>query len=405
MKSIAISLHYALSICALAALLGGCGGGQPSANPLPGQQNSTRPASGQRLARAAGEHRVQYILEDIGTFGGPSSEIVESEQWLLPGGTLSGWADTPKPDPYSPNCFVFSCYVAHAFLWRDHTLHDLGTLPHGASSETSWINRRGDMMGTSQNGVPDQFTGQQDRAVLWRHGEIQNLGTLGGTLSSADGGNDSDEVEGIANNTVYDPHPIFPGTTQTRAFLWKDGHMRDLGTLGGTDAFGQYINNRGQVAGFSYTTPGSTTVDPFLWSPSRDGGHMVDLGGFGGTFGAVGWLNDRGEVVGSSNGPGDQSTFPFLWRNRKLIKLGTFKNSGALTQWINERGVTVGWAGLPDGLTIHAVIWKNTAIKDLGSLPGEKCAFGYGINSKDEVVGTTFAMPLPCFWPSSTMRT
>ena len=389
----------------LIAVLSACGDNQSSPQlPATGVQPPSHNAEQWKIR--ASKNRVRYILEDMGTFGGPHSFIIESEQWLLPSGILTGIANTSTPDPYAPNCFDQwgTCYVDHAFLWKEGTLHDLGTLPNGASSETNWINAREDTAGTSQNGVSDPIYGQQDRAVLGRDGQIENLGTLGGTFSGATGIDDAGAVTGIATNTIYDPNPMLPnsGSDEVRAFLWKDGHMRDLGTLGGADAFGQIINSRGQVAGFSYTGASGSSgpvVDPFLWSPS---GHrqMLDLGGFGGTFGAVGWLNDRGEVVGASNGSGDQSSYPFLWRNGKLKNLGTFGGTFGTATWINEAGITVGWAAESDNATIHAAVWKNGTIKDLGSLPGDDCAFGYGINSRGQIVGTTFAMPGACSWPS-----
>ncbi|HEY6327464.1 MAG TPA: hypothetical protein VIW73_13250 [Candidatus Cybelea sp.] len=129
---------------------------------------------------------------------------------------------------------------------------------------------------------------------------------------------------------------------------------------------------------------------------------MLDLGGFGGTFGTPNWINDRGEVVGFSNGPGDNSQYPFLWRNGKLINLGTFGGCCGYAQWINEAGVTVGWALESDNATVHAAVWKDTSIKDLGTLPGDPCAFAYGINSRNQIVGTAFATSGLCFWPSSS---
>src|SRR6516165_6294024 len=84
-----------------------------------------------------------YKLIDVGTFGGPSTFIMEEEQMLLNNGTLTGESDTSIPDPYAPNCFVAECFVQHAFRWQDGVLTDLGALPGGSSSNSNWINSRG----------------------------------------------------------------------------------------------------------------------------------------------------------------------------------------------------------------------------------------------------------------------
>ena len=119
--------------------------------------------------------------------------------------------------------------------------------------------------------------------MIWDSGRIFNLLTLGGYESTALAVNDSDQVTGFATNGVPDPFS-FIGGTQTRAFLWQDGTMQDLGTLGGPDSFGQFVNNRGQLAGFSYTSlnPGPLGIppfDPFIWEK----GTMTDVGNLGGT--------------------------------------------------------------------------------------------------------------------------
>ena len=87
------------------------------------------------------------------------------------------------------------------------------------------------------------------RGVLWRNGEIVDLGTLeGGFESFANAVNNRGQVVGFSLNTVPDACSLFVAT-QTRAFLWQDGAMQDLGTLGGPDANAELINDRGQIAG------------------------------------------------------------------------------------------------------------------------------------------------------------
>jgi len=281
------------------------------------------------------EHHKQsrYKVIDMGTFGGPNSLFSNpSSRVINSQGTATGAADTAMPDPYDPNCF-FDCLIDHAFVWKNGVRTDLGTLPRGSSSFAYWVNNRGLIVGQSQNGLIDPLTGfPEANGVLWKQSQIVNLGTLGGNQSNANAINDHDQVVGGALNKLFDPFAdspligfgtlgsfaqtyIFtPAATQTHAFLWQDGEMQDLGTLGGPDSNALLLNDSGQVAGVSFVNSianpsGVPTVDPFVWEQGR----MADLGTLGGTFGAPYWLNNRGQVVGLSNLAGDMTYHPFLW--------------------------------------------------------------------------------------------
>jgi probable HAF family extracellular repeat protein len=56
--------------------------------------------------------------------------------------------------------------------------------------------------------------------------------------------------------------------------------LKDLGTLGGTNSYGQAVNDSGQVAGYSLTSTFAVT-HAFLSGPG--GSPLKDLGALGGT--------------------------------------------------------------------------------------------------------------------------
>ncbi len=115
----------------------------------------------------------------------------------------------------------------HAFLFRDATLTDLGTLGTGGATQpysaAAAINARDEVVGTS-NG----------RAFLYAGGTMRDLGTLGGKSGAAKGINDRGQVVGLSSNQRGQPLP----------FLYE-GVMRTL--PGGAYAAAIAINDRVQV--------------------------------------------------------------------------------------------------------------------------------------------------------------
>lgn len=330
----------------------------------------------------------RYRLIDLGTLGGPNSAETVEFPFINNTGMVVGFADTAIPNPNNPEGFVF-----HAFRWREGPIRDLGTLPGGVNSQAIWSNNAGEVVGLSENGRVDPLLGTPEgRGVLWtKGGQIVNLGTLGGNESLAAYINDRGQIIGFAANRKPDPFSLFGLGTQTRAFLWEKGIMRDLGTLGGPDATAAAVNERGQVAGASYTnsTPnavtGIPTLDPFLWT----NGTMVDLGTLGGTLGFAIDLNNRGQAVGQSNLAGNQTAHPFLWGQGKLTDLGTLGGTLGTATWMNDAGEVVGGATTTADQAFHAFFWRNGAMTDLGTIDGDTCSVAHFMNSSGQVVGTS----------------
>jgi probable HAF family extracellular repeat protein len=365
-----------------------------------------RRISGQ--AQAKKHHH--YKLIDLGTFGGPFGIVntEPTENFINNAGTIVGGADTPILTPV-PGCYNpvnnNDCNVSHAFVWRDDHLKDLGTLPGGNFSYAEGINNIGQIVGVSENDRVDPASGNPEfHAVIWENGFIRDLGTLGGTSSFGGATNDRGEVMGVSLNGIPDPFSIVglgsnTTLTQTRGFLWQDGKMHDLGSLGGPDAFAIFLNQRGQVAGMSYTSDvpdpnsGLPPMDPFLW----ENGKITDLGNFGGTnpfglfSGFVSGLNDAGQVTGTMTLPGDQTSHAFLWKGKKLSDLGTLGGTFAVSYGINNVGEVVGMAALPGDNVFHAFLWRNGVMTDLGTVDGDACSTAQNANSAGQVVGSSQA--------------
>jgi probable HAF family extracellular repeat protein len=362
-----------------------------------------------------------FQLVDVGTFGGPNSSfgLPSPEVRLLNNsGEAVGSADTPTPDPSCIN-FNFDCYVSSAFKWQNGGASNLGALPGSNSSIAVWLSDSGLVAGLSQNGIDPLTGGPAFEAILWGQvGSITDLGTLGGNQSIANAVNNRGQAAGVALNTIPDAYAstgVFyvAGATQAHAFRWtKSQGMQDLGTLGGTDSIAVLTNERGQIAGWSFTnttvnsTTGLPTLDPFLWG----NGTMLDLGTLGGTFGRTFSLNNRGQVAGTSNLAGDQSCHPFLWDKKGGMKdLGTLGGDSGLAFFVNDAGEVVGVANLPGVLGCdqvntpqHAFLWKNGVMTDLGAPDGDPCSFASAINSKHQIVG--FGSDCQTNFPSPSYR-
>jgi probable HAF family extracellular repeat protein len=378
---------------------------------------------------AAQEHPTKhhkYNLIDIGTLGGPNIFFNWSgypNGLLGNNGMVTGGADTTTVDPY---CFDNpDCFLLHAIKWQEGVMSDLGALPGGSDSQAFWINDHGQTVGFSTNGTVDPLLNVPFlQAVLWSdQGKIHDLGTLGGQYSVSQAINSQGQVVGVAENAIADPYNLFDylifgisAGTQSRAFLWdRETGMRDLGTLGtGNDAFGQYVNERGQIAGWSYTntTPNPVptfdcgnghvvpTQDPFFW----ENGKMTDLGTFGGNCGVVRGLNNRGQVTGFSYLAGDVLYHPFRWDKKGgLQELGTLGGNYGAPYGINDAGDAVGWATIPGDVIFHTVIWPNgkTTPIDLGVAAGFTTSLAEAINSKGQIIGCLTSDPSGNCFPNS----
>jgi probable HAF family extracellular repeat protein len=310
----------------------------------------------------------RYDAVDLGTLGGRSSLPDDPGISISDRGVVVGSSDTPALDPFSgdPGCIESNpCHENDAFEWHDGVMTDLGALA-GYSAGLFELNRAGVGVGYSETGALDPLTGGPvAHAVIARGDHLIDLGTLGGPDSLAAFVNDRGQVAGesFTNST---PNPANGGFPTMDPFLWQYGRMRDLGTLGGTFGFTNWMNGRGEVVGFSDLS-GDTNAHPFLWNGVR----LVDLGTLGGDNGEANWVNDAGSVVGSADVLGSQTHHGFLWTNgamRDLPPTGGDPCSDA--DAINDAGQAVGADDDCQGDNLNAMLWENGSALNLNSLIG-----------------------------------
>jgi probable HAF family extracellular repeat protein len=229
-----------------------------------------------------------------------------------------------------------------------------------------------------------------------------DLGTLGGKNSSIIWGgiNDHGEAVGMSETSVPDPDGedvcAFGTGLTCRPFLWRDGHMSALPTVGGNNGEASAINNRGQVAGFAETTVSDSTCpasspsktdSPVIW---EDGKAQALATVVGDPDGQAQGINERGQVVGYS-GDCIRAHHAMLWEDGTAFPLpGLGIERSNIAYAINDRGEIVGQSRSADGTTFVAVIWRDRVITNLGTLPGDHAAFATGINNRGQVVGSTF---------------
>ncbi len=214
-------------------------------------------------------------------------------------------------------------------------------------------------------------TGDGDRAFIYRDGTMEILGTLGGPTSRGTAINDRGDVTGFSERLECCSH----------AFLWNGEGMKDLGVLKGSFSVARAISRDRQVVGFGYDK--HSHQHAFLYSH----GEMSDLGTFGGEYSDAYGINDAGQVTGWAM-RADGKTRAFRYEAGSMQDLGSLYADGSSSGVaINNAGDVVGTAstqGTPR--STHAALFGGGLVTDLGTLGGAYSA-ALAINAKGDIVG------------------
>jgi len=300
---------------------------------------------------------------------------------------------------------VLACF-GNAVAQASYRVTDLGAEGSDNLGCAMSVNNQGwteIMAGDLPPGEQDNLFGTllNGRALIDIDGFKLDLGTLGGSNSWMNWGeiNDRGQVVGDSETAVLDPNGEdicgFGTHLTCRPFLWQNGHMSALPTLGGNNGQASAINNRGQIVGFAEngtvdsSCPPNTTNNrialPVLWEK----GNAQALPTVGSDpDGVAFWINNQGQAVGYS-GTCTAALHAVSWENgaaSPLPDLGT----GAIAEGISNQGKIVGIVGSADGTTQYGALWQNGVLTNLGLLPGDFGGIASGINNKGQVVGSNY---------------
>jgi probable HAF family extracellular repeat protein len=298
----------------------------------------------------------RYRVVDLGTLGGTYSQSFN----VTADGVVSGEASLADGN-------------WHAILWQGRFKRDLGTLGGLNSSVFGSPNEFGQVVGASESSDSDPngedfcgfyasgapWSGTTCRGFLWQNGWMTPLSTLGGYNSAASGVNDQGEVAGYAETATTDSTcpPYNPSLGQYQVLrqkpvVWENGHIKELPTYGGDpDGFAIAINDHGQAAGASGTCSTLNVISGVYLAPVH----------------------------------------ALFWDHGKAINLGSLGGAfGNEAHGMNNRGQVVGVSDLAGDAVFHGFVWsQSTGMQDIPPVKGDEYSAALGINDQGVVTAVS----------------
>jgi probable HAF family extracellular repeat protein len=311
---------------------------------------------GALLSSSAGARATAYRATDLGVLPGGASSWGYA---INNAGQAVGYGDT-------------STGTLRAVLWERGKAIELGALPGAESCMANGINASGAVVGLCSGSFGTH-------AVLWTGGKTIDLGVLdeGGDYSFAAAVNDSGRVVGSALQT----------SGILAAVVWENGTARRLAEL--PDQVGGFaigINNAGQIVGQIFgKTDGLSWGHAVIW----ENGTVTDLGALGGTSAWANAINSRGQIAAIRLTPSEEAVLVYRGTVARLdTPPAEAGKSSALA--INNRGQIAGFGQTFVPFGAYAAVWDTDGTRTELPPLSNGVAGAYGLNERGQVVGTSF---------------
>jgi probable HAF family extracellular repeat protein len=275
--------------------------------------------AGSLLAAVAMAQSPRFTVTDLGNVGTDGQPFQVTNTGVVGGAAMVGSA-------------------LHGVLWSGGHMLDIGTPGlKGQNSQVYGVNVWGQTVGEAETATPsggEDFCGFAALGLpsaggtcvpfLWQNGVMNPLPTLGGKNGAANKINILGMVAGTAENNMPDSTCPSGGPQkyQFKPVAWRNGSVQELPTYAGDSAgTAMAINDLGQAAGASGNC---TAFSPILLDNLQplhallwEGGKATNLGNLGGTGQGFGIraenLNNLGQVIGYSDVAGDAYFHAFQW--------------------------------------------------------------------------------------------
>jgi probable HAF family extracellular repeat protein len=250
-----------------------------------------------------------------------------------------------------------------AFLWEKGVMKELGTL--GGNGSLAWdINDSGQIVGGSDTGKQDLYGSDLAHAFLWTKmtAMIDLTPDVGNQFTRAEGINNAGEVILSQDN---------------KGFLLKNGMRTEL-CRQNTCAFPYDINNSSSIVGtaevvlgkYCYSgRGGGCTVNAVTRAHLWDQGNLINLGTIGdakdiNNYSMAVAINDQGQIVGEANNK------CVLWENKdSIVELGALGDRCIALDINNNGWVVARTDDYRNNGESRALLWyKHQGLRDLNNL-------------------------------------